>query len=379
MQSGRQVIRAGPDLKLPFSPAIRSGNFIYVSGTLATNASGQLAGGDIRAQTKLVLNNIAAVLKAANSSLERAASVTVYIRNAADFPAMNDAYREYWPKDPPVRTTVAANLIMPEALVEISLIAVGAGAERQVIHPAGWMKPTSPYSYGVRSGDTLFLAGLLSRNARDNTAIPGDMATQTKAVMENAGEILKAGGMSFADVAAARVYITDTAQFQNMNSSYRAYFPKDPPARATVRTGLTSPDALVEIALTAVKGARGAVHPPNPDGSLAQPNPNLSPAIRVGNRLFLSGMLGNEPGNKGDAGAQTTVVLSRIARTLMAAGFGWNDVLDGTVYLTDLKNFAAMNQAYQKIFQADFPARATVETGLVSPDALVEIMFLASK
>jgi 2-iminobutanoate/2-iminopropanoate deaminase len=185
--------------------------------------------------------------------------------------------------------------------------------------------------------------------------------------------------MSFADVAAARVYITDTSLFQDMNAAYRAVFPKDPPARATVKAGLMSPDTAVEITLLAVKGAREAVNPPNAGGTAAPPNPNLSPAIRTGSRLFLSGMLGNEPGNQGNVQAQTSAALARIARTLKAAGFGWQDIVDGTVYLTDLKNFPAMNQTYQKIFPADFPARATVETGLVSPDALVEIMFTASK
>jgi aminoacrylate peracid reductase len=267
---------------------------------------------------------------------------------------------------------------MPEALVEISMIAVPNGAERQVLHPVGWLKSPSPYSYGIRSGDTLYLAGLISRNGKDNSMVAGDIKVQTRTVMENAGEILKAGGMTYADVACARVYITDTALFQDMNATYRTYFPKDPPARATVKTGLTSPEAVVEITLLAVKGGvREAINPPSADGSPAPPNPNLSSAIRIGNRLFLSGMLGNNASNKGDANAQTRATLARIAHTLRAAGFDWKDVIEGTVYLTNLNNFNAMNAAYREIFTADFPARATVETGLVSADALVEIMFIA--
>jgi len=160
--------------------------------------------------------------------------------------------------------------------------------------------------------------------------------------------------------------------------TYRTYFQKDPPARATVKTGLMSPEAMVEITLLAVKGGvREAIHPPNADGSPAQPNPNLSSAIRIGNRLFLSGMLGNDASNKGDASAQTRATLARIGRTLKAAGFDWQDVVDGAVYLTDIRNYSAMNVAYREIFSADFPARVTAETGLVSADALVEIMFIA--
>ena len=64
--------------------------------------------------------------------------------------------------------------------------------------------------------------------------------------------------MSFADVVSARVYITDTADFAAMNEAYRKYFPTDPPARATVKTALTSPDFRVEVTLVAV-GAVGAL------------------------------------------------------------------------------------------------------------------------
>jgi enamine deaminase RidA (YjgF/YER057c/UK114 family) len=377
-QSSKQIIRFGSDLKLPFSPAVAAGGFLYLSGALATDDSGKFAGGDIKVQTIRVLENLSGVLKAAGSRLGNVVSATVLIKNATDFQSMNEVYRGYWPKDPPVRTTVVANLANPEALIEVSMVAVPDGGERQVVHPAGWLKSPSPYSYGIRSGDTLYLAGLISRNGKDNSVVPGDMKAQTKTAMDNAGEILKAAGMTYADVASSRVYLTDTAFFQDMNAAYRTYFPKDPPARATVRTGLTSPEALVEITLLAVQGGnREAVLPPNADGSPAQPNANLSPAIRTGNRLFVSGMLGNDASNQGDAGAQTRATLARIGRTLQAAGFGWKDVVDGAVYITDLRNYNAMNSAYREFFSADFPARVTAETGLVSADALVEIMFTA--
>ncbi len=379
-QSTRQIVKVGNDLNLPFSPAVKAGGFIYLSGCLPTDEAGKFAGGDIKAQTRRVLDNLSRVLKAAGSQLDRVVSATVFLKSASDFQAMNEVYGTYWPKDLPVRTTVVANLAMPEALVEISMIAVAEGGERRVVHPASWIKSPSPYSYGIVSGDTLFLAGLIARNGKDNTMIAGDMRAQTQAAMENAGEVLKAGGMTYADVVSSRVYITDTSMFQDMNAVYRTYFPKDPPARATVRTGLMNPEALVEVTLLAVKGgAREALNPPNAEGSPAQANPNLSQAIRCGNRLFLSGMLGNDASNKGDAGAQTRATLARIGRTLKAAGFDWKDVVDGAVYLTDMKNFSAMNTAYREVFAADPPARVSAETGLVSADALVEIMFTAIK
>lgn len=379
-QAGKEIVQVGPVLNYPFSQAVKAGGFIYVCGTMATDESGHLVPGDIKAQTARTLENISAVLKAAGSSLRNAASVTVYLKNAADFGAMNEVYRGYWPADPPARTTVAANLVNPDGLVEISMVAIPDGAERRVIRPQGWAAGSLPYSYGILSGDTLFLAGLVSRSGKDGTVVAGDIQVQTKTALDNAGEILKAAGMTHADAVNSRVFITDTALFQDMNAAYRPYFPKDPPARATVRAGLMGPEFLVEITLVAVKASdRAAVTTPNPDGSPGQPNPNFSSAVRVGNRLYVAGMLGNTEANKGDIRSQTRETLSRIGRTIKAAGFDWANVVDAIVYITDVKNFGGMNEGYRETFAKEFPARATVETGLVAPDGLVEIMFTAVK
>ena len=377
--SGKKIIKTGPDGNLPFSPAVQAGDVIYVSGTMGTDAQGKLATGDIRAQTKRTLENIAQVLKAAGVGLDRAAAVHVYLKNAADFEAMNEVYRTFWPKDPPTRTTVVAGLVLPEALIEISLTALRKGAERKVILPAGWQASPN-YSYGIQSGDTLWLSGLVARDNKSNTLVSGDMTAQTKQVLDNASAILQTAGMTLADAVSSRVYITDLAKFQDMNAAYRGYFPKDPPARATVKTALMNAQYAVEITLLAVKSKdRQAIVPLDENGQPSRPNPNLSAAIRVGNRLYLSGMLGNTPDNRGNAKAQTERTLAALGRGLKAAGFDWAHVVEGLAYITGVQHFGAMNEVYRPQFGKDFPARATVVTELVSADGLVEIMLTAVK
>jgi 2-iminobutanoate/2-iminopropanoate deaminase len=374
-QSSRQIVTMGSasNLNLPFSPAVKADGLIYVAGTMPQD------GGDIRAQTKWVLEDLDRTLKAAGSSLQHAASINVYLRNQGDFAAMNEVYRTFFTSDPPARTTVVTDLVIPSGLVEMSAVGIPNGGERVAIHPPEWVKSPSPYSYAIRSGSTLFLAGLVSRNGRDNQAVQGDMATQVRTAMDNAGEILKAAGFSYADVVAVRNYITDVKSFQDMNRVYQGYFPKDPPARATVVAPLAGPDYLFETTMVAVKGPREAITTPGPDGAPGKPNPNLSSAIKVGSRLYVSGLLGNTADNRGDVTAQTRETLDRAGRTLKAAGFDWSHVVDGVVYITDVRNFAGMNAGYRTVFTKDFPARATVGTGLVAPDGLVEIMFTAVK
>lgn len=371
-QSGKRIIDIGPPPIGPYSTAVRAGGLIYVSGALATGDDGKIVGTTVAEQTTAILQRMAKTLEAAGSSMGHVAAVMIYLKNTADFAAMNEAYRTFWTNDPPTRTTVVADLVLPGALVEVSMIAIPAGGERIVVHPASWTRPPNPYSYGIKSGNTLFLSGLVPRSGRDNALVTGDMATQVNAVMANAGEILKAGGMGLDDVVSARVFITDAAGFQEMNAAYRVSFTR-PPARATVIAGLTNPQFLVEITLVAVAGPKEAIN------TSAQPNPNLSSAIRAGSRLFVSGMLGNTDANKGDVGAQAVETLARIDKTITAAGFTRADIVDGIVYLTDVANFPKMNDPYRAFFGKDFPARATVKTGLVAPDGLVEIMFTAVK
>ncbi len=379
--ASKQIIKSGADLGLPFSPAVKAGGLIYAAGAVATDAKGQVIAGDIKAQTKQTLDNLAATLKAAGSSLAQVASVMVYLKDAGDFAAMNEVYRTYWPADPPARTTMAAPLALPDALVEMSMIAIPTGGERTVVHPADWIRSPNPYSYGIKTGNTLFLSGLVSRSGKDNSVVKGDITAQTKTVLDNGTAILKQAGMSYADVVSARVFITDSANFPAMNTAYRPYFPAAAPPRATVKAALMGPDYLVEVTMVAVKdAARSTIAAaPNADGTPGTANPNLSAATRVGNRLYLAGMLGNTADNKGNVKAQTAETLARIGRTLKAAGFEWKDVVDGVVYLPEIARFADMNTAYRETFTRDFPARATIGAGLMNADGLVEIMFTAVK
>lgn len=380
-QSGKQIISAGANPNLPFSPAVKAGGFIYVAGAIGDGAT-PLAKDDIRAQTRQTLEGIQKTLKAAGSSLANAASVTVYLRNASDFAGMNEVYASYFRTNPPARTTVVLTqpLANPDGLVEISMIAIPDSGERTVIHPPDWVKSQLPYSYGIKSGNTLFLAGLVSRNGKDNTNVPGDITAQTKTVLQNGAAILEAAGMSFNDVVANRVYITDDGAFQAMNAAYRPFFGDIPPARLTVRSGLTAPDYLVEITMVAVKDAtRLAVTTPNPDSTPGRPSANLSSAIRVGNTLYVSGIVGNTPATRGDVKGQAAEVLARTGRTLQAAGFGWADVVDATVFMANMTQFADMNTVYRQTITKDFPARATVGLPPVGAETLVEMMFVAVK
>ena len=108
----------------PYEQAIRVGDFIYTAGQIPIDPkTGDLVSGDIRAQTTRVLENLKAVLTAGGSSLDRVVKATVFLKNMADFAAMNEVYAEYLGQSKPARSTVAVAELPRGALVEIDFIA----------------------------------------------------------------------------------------------------------------------------------------------------------------------------------------------------------------------------------------------------------------
>jgi len=109
----------------PYSQAVRTGNFVFVAGQVAIDPTvGELIEGDVAAQTRQVLTNLSAVLEAASSSLARVVKTTVFLKDMGQFQAMNAVYAEFFPSDPPARSTIEVAALPLGALVEIEAIAV---------------------------------------------------------------------------------------------------------------------------------------------------------------------------------------------------------------------------------------------------------------
>ena len=108
----------------PYSQAIRAGSLLFVSGQIPLDpASGALVEGDITLQTHRVLRNLAGILEAAGSSLDRVVRATVYLADMNDFAAMNDVYGTYFGSPAPARSTIQAARLPRDARVEIDVIA----------------------------------------------------------------------------------------------------------------------------------------------------------------------------------------------------------------------------------------------------------------
>ncbi len=115
-----------PPPKGPYSPAVRAGDFVYVSGQVPRDpTTGALAGSDVATQTRQTLSNLQRVLEQSGASLADVVSVTVYLARADDWGTMNGVYTEFFRTPYPTRTTVGAEL--RDILVEISAVAYVKG------------------------------------------------------------------------------------------------------------------------------------------------------------------------------------------------------------------------------------------------------------
>ncbi len=119
----KEVITVPNAPKLPFSPATKAGDYIFVSGQVGFMDSGGREVKGIEAQTRQCLENIKQVLEAASSSLNDVVKVTVLLSHADHFTQMNEVYQSYFLKDYPARSTIVTGLVRPSMLVEIECIA----------------------------------------------------------------------------------------------------------------------------------------------------------------------------------------------------------------------------------------------------------------
>lgn len=120
----RKVVKSKkiPQPRGPYSPAIVSNGFVFVAGQGAINPkTNELELGDIRSETRRTLQNLKVILENAGSSLKDVVQVGVFLSDMKNFAAMNEVYAEFFPKDPPARTTVGAAL--PKIKIEIDCIA----------------------------------------------------------------------------------------------------------------------------------------------------------------------------------------------------------------------------------------------------------------
>ena len=133
------------------------------------------------------------------------------------------------------------------------LLSQPACAEHETLHTDNAPAAIGPYSQAVQVGNMLFVSGQLPMDLDTGQIIDGDIADQTRLVFRHLESILAAAGYSLQDVVKSDVFLSDLDDFAAMNAVYASFFPDYAPARATVEVARVPKDALVEIAVIAIR------------------------------------------------------------------------------------------------------------------------------
>lgn len=123
---------------------------------------------------------------------------------------------------------------------------------KKIISTENAPKAIGPYSQAVEAGNFVFLSGQIPLKT-NGTIVDGDIKDQTKQVLDNIGEVLKASGLSYNNVVKTTVYLSDMSDFREMNKVYSKYFKDNYPARATIQVSELPKEVGVEIDVIAAR------------------------------------------------------------------------------------------------------------------------------
>lgn len=118
---------------------------------------------------------------------------------------------------------------------------------KQAFVPSGAPKPIGPYSAALRAGQLLFVSGQVPFDPATGAMVGGDIAAQTRRVLQNIGALLESAGLGYGAVVRTTVFLADMNDFTAMNDAYREFFSEPYPARSTVQAARLPRDARIEI------------------------------------------------------------------------------------------------------------------------------------
>jgi len=144
-----------------------------------------------------------------------------------------------------------------KALLYGGIFPIKVAGMKKIISTSEAPGAIGPYSQAVRSGSFLFCSGQIPLDPRSGEIVPGDVAVQTRRVLDNIAGILKAEDLTFGHIVKTTIFLTNLGDFQTVNEVYGSYFKQNPPARSTVQVAALPKGANVEIEVVAVADENG--------------------------------------------------------------------------------------------------------------------------
>lgn len=358
---GRPIAAPGPTTNTLGPAGFEGDGYVYVAGQSARRQDGSIPE-KFSDQVRQSLDNVNSVVQAAGLTMDHVVYVQVYLQDVSHYSELNEVFAAYFPKSPPARAVLGVARNFGESPVQITAVAVRDLTGRQAVSPEG-QPPNRSFSPGVLTRDRLFISTMPGIDPATGK-ISASPADQVDAALDRLTSVLKAAGLTRANMVFVNPYLTSEIPMRIMNEHYARRFEfGNTPARATIQVSALPEGAHIAYTGVAVRdiAQRRAVRPKN-----MPPSPTASPCVFAGDTLYCSAKSGFIPGPNGgiymaETANQTRQTMRNLLDNLEEAELNFDQVVFTTIYLDDLAESAAFHNIYKKYFKGSLPAETTLQ------------------
>ena len=345
----------------PYTPAILTGEYLYVSGQLGRLPSGAMAP-TIEEQTRIVLNQIKTLVEAAGLTMDHVVYTHLFLTNIRNYDAVNKIYATYFPNAKPARVTFGVARLPSAGGVEINAVAVRNLAAKLPVARSG-PNPVSavPITEALRTTDRLFLSGTLGRDA-DTGVVPKAVPDQIRMALRRAKATLRLANLTEQSLVSLTVYHTAAVKRDALAKVWAKEF----------GSRVKAPVSYIEVnelALGSNIGVTGVAALNRKQAMFGKG------CAGVGETLYCA----VEESGLGPIEQQTRDTIGRLSSNAKRLGFSMDDASTMQLYLENMDDFDKMNAAYSSALHEPRPARATVQPAPSKNRRLIQASAVVSR
>jgi reactive intermediate/imine deaminase len=389
----------------PFSQTVAFSHYNNLSAQLPIDPkSGKLVAGGVKEQAEQCFKNIKAILDSIDHVMSDVVRITVFVKNIKDVDAVDEVYKSFFPTYVPARTTVAVAALPLDALVQIeALVSNGEGTIPNAPQAGDLIKltnstanaPISPLSSQVVAFSHYNnVSAQLPIDPQSGRLVSGGVKEQAAQCLKNIKAILESIDVPLDDVVKITIFLKNLADIEAVNEVYTTFFPDSAvaraaayfPARTTVAASALPMGALVQIEAVvshgdgtppqAVEDRHGLIIEANntenaPKSSLSTQTVAFSHYNHISAQLPLNPKTGQMVA--GGVKEQAKQCLENIKAIVESVDHVMADVVKVNIYLKNIADMAAVDEAYAAFFSGSLPARRTVGVSALPNDALIQI------
>jgi enamine deaminase RidA (YjgF/YER057c/UK114 family) len=360
-----------------FSLGLAANSSLYLSGHSASEHDPERGAivikGGIAEQARTAWSKIAAILEAGGCTLADIVRVVEYVtpQGIERYSQAGQVRSEMLgDRQPVLNTVVVQQLLRPQALIEIEVVARRDDGQRE----SGLAVPSRP-NEGI-----VYLSSILPLDGHGSLSAPGDVTGQTRTIFNRAAQMLDSFGLGLNNIAKTVDYLTPAAlaDYKRTAEVRRECFaPVFPAATGIIMPRVAHPEALIQIDIIASRQPRAIVNP----GWSSYERLTYSPGVRSGNLLFISGHAALDPQtgrsvHQDDVVAQSEYIYGKILDVITAAGGGREDLVKTIEYVTPagLPRYRQVANIRTRIMRPPFPASTGVVCErLLRPEFQLEV------